>query len=72
MIVIAHFAMVTSLRHRQERLLAALDGVPPRYRDHALPRLEAAVFDDGGWGFRIGLALPAIVATIAMIVVAGA
>ena len=44
-----------------ERSLADL---PPRYRANALPGLVATTFDDGGWGFRLLLSLPAVVAVV--------
>jgi hypothetical protein len=69
LLILAHTVAITRLRDQQEALDRSLAELPPRYRANALPRLVATTFDDGGWGFRILLALPvaaAIVATIAI------
>lgn len=39
-----------------------LEGLPPRYRDNAVPLLEAESFDTGGRAFRVVLAAPILVA----------
>ncbi len=59
-----HLATVPKLRGLQSEIERELVGLPQRYRDHAAPRLVAATFDDGGWGFRIVLGLPVLAAVI--------
>ncbi len=66
-VIIGHSAAVTRLRDQQAVLERSLADLPPRYRANALPRLIATSFDDGGWGFRILLALPAVAAVAATI-----
>jgi len=70
LLILAHTASITRLRDQQEALERSLAGLPPRYRANALPRLVATTFDDGGWGFRILLALPAAVAVVATAAIA--
>ena len=48
----------------QVALERSLADLPPPYRANALPRLIATTFDDGGWGFRLLLSLPAVVAVV--------
>lgn len=55
-------APTTRLRDRQPDIEKSPAELSPRSRANALPRLVANVFDDGGWGFRIVLATPMIVA----------
>ena len=69
LIIFVHSAMITRLRDRQDDLVSALSGLPPRYRENALPRLVAHAFDDGGWGFRVVLAAPVLSATVAAIAI---
>lgn len=72
LLVLVHSAAITRLRDQQASLARSLADLPPRYRANALPRLVATTFDDGGWGFRILLALPAAVAIVGSIWVAAA
>jgi hypothetical protein len=68
-VIIGHSAAITRLRDQQAVLEGSLADLPPRYRANALPRLIATTFDDGGWGFRALLALPAVVAIATMIAI---
>lgn len=64
---LAHIAAITRLRDQQVTVVRSLEGLPPRYRSNALPRLAARSLDDGGWAFRALLFLPALVATVGTI-----
>lgn len=68
-VISAHAAAITRLRDQQTELEKSLAELPPRYRANALPRLVANAFGDGGWGFRIVLATPMIVAVAGAIAI---
>ncbi len=63
-----HLTSVPKLRQMQVDIERELEGLPPRYRENAAPRLIATTFDDGGWGFRLVLVLPVVVAIVGAIV----
>lgn len=69
LLVGTHLWNVARLAETRARLDADLDDVPPRYRQHASPRLIAARVTEGSWWFRAFLALPAMAAIIAVVVI---
>lgn len=69
LLVGTHLWNVARLAETRARLDADLDEIPPRYRQHATPRLIAPRVTEGSWWFRAFLALPALAAIAAVVVI---
>lgn len=72
MLLAIHRLAVAELTRRREAIEVGLADLPPRYRANAEPRLQARAFDEGGWGFRLFLALPLMFALVGWALVVAA
>ncbi|MEM7139482.1 MAG: toll/interleukin-1 receptor domain-containing protein [Actinomycetota bacterium] len=61
-VIMVHRWAITAMAETQAAISRAAAGLPEPYASHATGQLAAEPLADGGWGFRIALAMPAIVA----------